>query len=81
MMARNRNDRTATAGDVAKRLSNFLAATSERPELNNPPAILQRVVSTENIETVHESEHTSSGHGNRAARKRKQIPAVILRRR
>ena len=66
MMARNRNDRTATAGDVAKRLSNFLAATSERPELNNPPAILQRVVSTENIETVHESEHTSSGHSEKS---------------
>jgi serine/threonine protein kinase len=66
MMARNRNDRTATAGDVAKRLSSFLAATSQRPELNSPPVILQRVVSIKNIETVHEPDHASSGHSEKS---------------
>ena len=59
MMARNRNERTATAGEVAKQLSSFLAATSQRPDLNSVPVILKRVVSTQEIETVYESEHTS----------------------
>jgi serine/threonine protein kinase len=42
MMARNRNDRTATAGDVAAQLSSFLMTTVSRPELDAIPMILQR---------------------------------------
>lgn len=41
-MARNRNDRTSTAGDVVERLSSFLRTTVNRPELDAIPIILQR---------------------------------------
>jgi len=42
MMAKNRNDRTATAGEVANRLRNFLDATAHRSELDAKPIILKR---------------------------------------
>jgi serine/threonine protein kinase len=41
MMAKNRSDRTATAGEVANRLGSFLNTTAHRPELNVKPIILK----------------------------------------
>lgn len=46
MMAKNRHDRTATAGDVAAQLGRFLGATAHRSELNAKPILRTRVKTT-----------------------------------
>ncbi|MCA9008265.1 MAG: serine/threonine protein kinase [Planctomycetaceae bacterium] len=51
MMARNRHDRTTTAGDVAAQLSRFLGATAHRPELNEKPTLSQRITTARTNDT------------------------------
>lgn len=47
MMARNRDARTSTAGDVVAQLSHFLRITATRPELDAVPILLKRVAPVE----------------------------------
>ena len=56
MMAKNRNDRTSTAGEVAERLSNFLVATATQPELDAVPIILKRAAPVESLAGVVEQD-------------------------
>lgn len=42
MMAKNRNDRTATAGEAATQLGRFLGATAHRSDLDAKPMLLRR---------------------------------------
>jgi len=56
MMAKNRNDRTSTAGDVVERLSSFLRTTAMRPELDAVPILLERVASVKRPAGVVESD-------------------------
>ena len=56
MMAKNRSDRTSTAGDVAERLSNFLRATATQPELDAVPIILKRAAPVESLAGVVEQD-------------------------
>ena len=54
MMAKNRNDRTSTAGDVVKRLSSFLRTTASRSELDAVPILLEPAASVESLAGVVE---------------------------
>ena len=47
MMAKNRKDRTSTAGDVVERLSSFLATTAMRPELDAAPIVFKGLTPVE----------------------------------
>lgn len=47
MMAKNRKDRTSTAGDVVERLSSFLATTAKRPELDAAPIVFRGLTPVE----------------------------------
>ena len=46
-MAKNRKDRTSTAGDVVERLSSFLATTAMRPELDAAPIVFKGLTPVE----------------------------------
>ncbi len=54
MMAKNRNDRISTAGDVVERLSSFLKTTAKRPELDAAPIVLKRAARVESPAAVSE---------------------------
>jgi len=54
MMAKNRKDRTSTAGDVVEQLSSFLATTARRPELDAAPIVLKGVTPVESLAPASE---------------------------
>ena len=68
MMAKNRNDRISTAGDVVERLSSFLKTTAKRPDLDAAPIVLKRAAPVESPAAASEPDgDVSIGSGMQLA--------------